>query len=65
MEPISSLILLSDHLKNRDPRLWATVIYPGCFLKDVDVVLQTGQLVKETVRGKLCRDLNSKVDEVI
>lgn len=33
--------------KDRDPRLWGTVIYPGAFLKGTEVVLQTGQLVKQ------------------
>lgn len=50
--------------KNRDPRLWATVIYPGASLKDVEVVLQTGQLVKENGAWKtLVGDLNSKDDD--
>ena len=33
--------------KDRDPRLWGTVIYPGSFWKNAEVVLQTGQLIKE------------------
>jgi len=32
--------------KSRDPRLWGSIIYPGAYLKSVEVVLQTGQLVK-------------------
>lgn len=47
--------------KNRDPRLWGTVVYPGALLKDVEVVLQTGQLIKENGEWKtLIGDLDSK-----
>jgi hypothetical protein len=33
--------------KDRDPRLWGTVIYPGAEFKSVEVVLQTGQLNRD------------------
>jgi len=32
--------------KDRDPRLWGTVIYPGATWMGANIVLQTGQLVK-------------------
>lgn len=32
---------------NRDPRLWATVIYPGAAFKGIPVILQAGQYKKE------------------
>ena len=35
-----------EPFKNRDPRLWGTIIYPGAQFKDIEVVLQAGQLVK-------------------
>lgn len=47
--------------KNRDPRLWGTVIYPNATLKSSPVILQAGQLNK--VDGKwqiLTGDLDSK-----
>lgn len=47
--------------KNRDPRLWGTVIYPNTTLKGSPVILQAGQLNK--VDGKwqiLTGDLDSK-----
>lgn len=47
--------------KNRDPRLWGTVIYPNTTLKGSQVILQAGQLNK--VDGKwqiLTGDLDSK-----
>jgi len=31
----------------RDPRLWATYIYPGAMFKGKEVVMQAGQLIKE------------------
>jgi len=33
-----------DAFKNKDPRLWGTVIYPGSLFKGSPVVLQAGQL---------------------
>jgi hypothetical protein len=33
--------------KDRDPRLWGTVIYPGAEFKGIEVVLQTGQLNRD------------------
>jgi hypothetical protein len=44
--------------KDRDPRLWGSVIYPGAEFKGKEVVLQTGQLIKEngawsTITGDL------------
>lgn len=36
-----------EPFKDRDPRLWGTVVYPGAFLKNTEVVLQTGQLNKK------------------
>ncbi|MDR0698272.1 MAG: RagB/SusD family nutrient uptake outer membrane protein [Tannerella sp.] len=46
--------------KNRDPRLWGTVIYPGAEFKSVEVVLQTGQLNREGDGWKFnLGDLNS------
>ncbi|GAB6393776.1 MAG: RagB/SusD family protein [Bacteroidales bacterium] len=33
--------------RERDPRLWGTIIYPGAEFKGREVVLQTGQLIKE------------------
>jgi len=35
-----------EPFKDRDPRLWGTVIYPGAFLKGIEVVLQAGQVTK-------------------
>ena len=35
-----------EPFKDRDPRLWGTVIYPGAFLMNAEVVLQAGQLIK-------------------
>jgi len=37
-----------EPFKDRDPRLWGTVIYPGAYLKNAEVVLQAGQLTKES-----------------
>lgn len=33
--------------KDRDPRLWGTIIYPNAEFKSIPVVLQAGQLVKK------------------
>jgi hypothetical protein len=33
--------------KDRDPRLWGTIIYPGAEFKGIEVVLQTGQLNRD------------------
>lgn len=33
--------------KDRDPRLWGTIIYPNAKFKSIPVVLQAGQLVKK------------------
>lgn len=33
--------------KDRDPRLWGTIIYPNAEFKNIPVVLQAGQLVKK------------------
>lgn len=33
--------------KDRDPRLWGTIIYPNTEFKSIPVVLQAGQLVKK------------------
>lgn len=33
--------------KDRDPRLWGTIIYPNAVFKSIPVVLQAGQLVKK------------------
>ena len=47
--------------KERDPRLWGSVIYPGTDFKGKEVVLQAGQLVKENGEWKtLVGDLDSK-----
>lgn len=47
--------------KERDPRLWGSVIYPGATFRDSEVVLQTGQLVKENGEWKfIIGDLDSK-----
>lgn len=45
----------------RDPRLWGSVIYPGAEFKGTEVVLQTGQLIKENGQWKtIVGDLDSK-----
>lgn len=36
-----------EPFKDRDPRLWGTVIYPNAKLKGSDVILQAGQLNKK------------------
>lgn len=47
--------------KERDPRLWGSVIYPGADFKGKEVVLQAGQLVKENGEWKtIVGDLDSK-----
>ncbi|MDR2119775.1 MAG: RagB/SusD family nutrient uptake outer membrane protein [Tannerella sp.] len=47
--------------KDRDPRLWGTVIYPGALFKSVEVVLQTGQLNRDGAGWKTnTGDLNSR-----
>jgi len=47
--------------KDRDPRLWGTILYPGAELKSVPVVLQAGQLVKNNGEWELIAgDLDSK-----
>ena len=47
--------------KERDPRLWGSVIYPGADFKGKEVVLQAGQLIKENGEWKtLVGDLDSK-----
>ncbi|GHT59075.1 membrane protein [Bacteroidia bacterium] len=47
--------------KDRDPRLWGTIIYPGAYLKNAEVVLQAGQLNREGSGWKLTvGDLDSK-----
>jgi hypothetical protein len=47
--------------KERDPRLWGSVIYPGADFKGKEVVLQAGQLIKENDEWKvLVGDLDSK-----
>lgn len=33
--------------KDRDPRLWGTIIYPNAEFKSIPVILQAGQLVKK------------------
>lgn len=51
----------SEPFESRDPRLGGTVMYPGSDFKGVEIVLQTGQLVKE--KGEWAHkigDLNSK-----
>lgn len=53
----------SEPFESRDPRLGGTVMYPGSDFKGVEIVLQTGQLVKE--KGEWAHkigDLNSKDD---
>ena len=50
--------------KDRDPRLWGTVIYPGADFKGKEVVLQTGQLVKEGGNWNIVvGDLDSRDDQ--
>lgn len=51
----------SEPFESRDPRLGGTVMYPGSDFKGVEIVLQTGQLVKE--KGEWAHklgDLDSK-----
>lgn len=51
----------SEPFEIRDPRLGGTVMYPGSDFKGVEIVLQTGQLVKE--KGEWAHkigDLDSK-----
>lgn len=56
-----------EPFKNRDPRLWGTIIYPGAEFKSIPVVLQAGQLVKnngewELIAGELdSKDANGNV----
>lgn len=38
---------VDDPFKERDPRLWGTVIYPGSVFKGKEVVLQAGQLNRD------------------
>ncbi|KAA6338021.1 RagB/SusD family nutrient uptake outer membrane protein [termite gut metagenome] len=52
--------------KDRDPRLWGSVIYPGAEFKGKEVVLQTGQLIKEngawnTITGDLDSRENGQI----
>jgi hypothetical protein len=50
--------------KNRDPRLWGTVIYPGAEFKSIEVVLQTGQLNRDGNGWKITiGDLDSRDDQ--
>jgi len=45
---------------SRDPRLGGSVLYPGSFFKEKEVVLQTGQLIKDGSGWKtITGDLNS------
>lgn len=47
--------------KNRDPRLWGSIIYPGANFKGLPVVLQAGQLVKQGSEYQIVNgDLDSK-----
>ncbi|MDD2437543.1 MAG: RagB/SusD family nutrient uptake outer membrane protein [Massilibacteroides sp.] len=51
----------SEPFKDRDPRLWGTVIYPGASFKGVEVVLQAGQLNRKNGEWVIqTGDLNSK-----
>jgi hypothetical protein len=48
---------------DRDPRLWGSVIYPGAEFRGKEVVLQTGQLIRENGEWRLhVGDLDSKDD---
>lgn len=50
--------------KDRDPRLWGSIIYPGAPFRNVPVVLQAGQLRKEGGEWKIMvGDLDSKDDQ--
>lgn len=50
--------------KDRDPRLWGTVMYPGSMFKGIEVFLQAGKLVKEGSEWKIVTGgLDSKDDE--
>lgn len=47
--------------KDRDPRLWGSIIYPGAPFRNVPVVLQAGQLRKEGGEWKITvGDLDTK-----
>ncbi|MDD4515771.1 RagB/SusD family nutrient uptake outer membrane protein [Massilibacteroides sp.] len=53
-----------EPFKDRDPRLWGTVIYPGASFKSVEVVLQAGQLIRENGSWDIkTGDLNSKDEQ--
>ena len=51
----------SAPFEHRDPRLWGSIIYPGANLRNVPVIMQAGQLVKEGDGWKLVTgELDSK-----
>lgn len=50
-----------EPFKDRDPRLWGTIIYPGAEFKSIPVILQAGQLVQNNGNWEfLTGDLDSK-----
>lgn len=52
---------VDEPFKDRDPRLWATIIYPNAKLKGTEVVLQAGQLNKVNGDWRITvGDLDSK-----